>query len=728
MTFWMDEARNWVARICAATTEGKARDLLITPALPGEWGGQGSIASFTAGALAIQARWEDREKNLARARECLLLDQNTHCFAGEALDVGVTILRENSMLSPDDEEQIRQTATSEALQSSDRFHARQIGMRRDNHCITTAALCDAIARLWPDADESSDLMDRADAVWREWWLFGDNMEEAPNYEPLLLVPLFRWAERRGELDLLLKHPGTQQIIERGIEHVIPAGFVPGFGDTCTMELWQDWFPFFCLVAVQTGNGRALHAAEQLFTWSRERDWLANLSITDEVGDDLYRARQGWSQIPRGAWELALGIAVLEDAQELPDPVAQPFTPVVTLRDVPRQRMHSGESWPLVPDAPGGRVIDKIVLRPDGDPRPSAMIGCSRRLWHDHVDSGAILAFTSGGDTLLDDNGYMQRYPMFHNLFWAAPLGDDFFAFTEPESDQTDPDDYTVSTLGGLRSAQMTLIRGRLPHGLPMTHERIVMLAGEGVMVVHDRVVPLVDGLVGSPLWNVQHVENDGPGWVVTHLSDFIGMNGPRMANGDTRLLIAGPPDGGRWRQDVQENDEPYGSPHYVEPVTRYFTYWKRSFVSRTCLSRPRPLVANEINAFTTLLVPVPVDSEMRDTPAVTLLPSDGAMVQTSRGIGVMNPDGIVQSGDWGTTDARAVWYGDGIFAHAVQSLATGDLQIDSPDMRVDIDLSVGADGLKGTISAVAETTVEFRWKDKHARVHVKGITPIEQAW
>jgi len=748
---WLDDVESWVSAIADASLDGSAHDLIVGPPLPGEWGGPGMMASYLAGTHAIFARRGtaeapagasaprhfDAARHFDAMREYLLLPAPVHAFAAEAFWTAVGALRAAGKLSPAEEQQIHLAATKEA-HGARRMIDHHFGLRRYNHAVTTANLYDVIARLWPDSSDAASSSATAEDVWREWWVLGDNLEVAANYEAFAQFDLLCWADRRGERNRALADPMTHYWIDRGLDHFLPLGIMPGYGDTCTMELWPDWFAFFALVAAWTDGERARRArwaAEHMFAWAKQRDWIRNVAIIDEVPEDPYRAKQAWGQLPRTAWFLAAGIDLLRAAPADLEPEAPPARPVVTHRVLPTHTLMRSGSWSLAPPAPGPRVADKVVLRLGRTPAsPAAMISCSRQIWHDHLDAGAVLAWAADGALLLDGSGYMQRYPIFHNLFWVARADGAWLSYTIDDynrhAEMARPSDFQLVGLTGGAVAQMATVEAAMPHLLPIFQERAVLLTRTGVMIVHDRVEPVVDGLVGSPLWHAQRVRRAGDGWAEVSVDEFHGMNGPWFKNADASALVINPLDAARWSETVQDNPEPYASPHYAEPVTRYFTYWKASHVSRICLSQPRPLVVGKPNHFVTVLVPADrIDSAEKAVRPVGGSAGRSFVMEVAGCTYVTDAGETPVSGPWGATDARVLWAdGDGVFAHRVRRVELPGVAIESPRQWVDLDLAWDDRGVEGTISAERETNVRIAVAGHERTAVVRGVTPVHVAF
>ena len=647
-------------------------------------------------------------------------------------------LRAANLLSPADEETIRANVTRETI-GGERMLGGRIGMRRFNHAICGANLCDIVARLWPDAPDAPRFRDEAEAVWGEWLRFGDNMEVAANYEAFAQADILLWAERRGERDTFLADPGTRHWIDRGLEHVLPGGYIPGYGDTCTMELWSDWFEFLALVAAWTEGERARRArwaVERMFGWVRERNWIRNLTIMAEVPEDPYRAKQAWGQIPRTAWRLAMAREVLIPRMASLVPQPPPVRPVVTLRRMDSHELPWNNSWSLMPSEPGPVIQDKLVLRLGQEPEsPAAMIGCARQIWHDHLDAGAVLAFTADNGVHVDDSGYMQRYPTFHNLFWAQDAGRPWLGYSLPDYVEQWPNDFTVRGLTGGDIAQMATLICVGPHRMPVEQVRTVLLTRAGALIVHDRVVPFAENLVGAQLWHVQAVRSSGPGWAETSMDEFRGMNGPWFPDVPGRMVVASPYDAVRPRVDVQENLDPYASPHYVEPVTRYFVYWKASFVSRSCVAFPRPLTKGQAESFLSVLVPA---SRTATAPAnaVRLAARNErhTIVEAAGGVFVWNEGTETIATERIETDAKVLWTEPGgIFAHRAKRVTLrmpGEpkLVIETGAGAADFDLHYDGASVRGTISIERAADVRIVLGGRERRVRARGITPVDESF
>jgi len=732
---WLDEVDRWVREIVHASTHGRAYDLLVGDPLPEEWGGQAAIASYLAGCLALHGKEKNDATQVERSREFMLLPDPVHAFAASPAWEAIVALRAAHMLSDTNEEQIRAAMTRTAQNGVRNYLVIRMGIRRFNHAITTANMCDVISRLWPEHPDSAELRQAAEDVWGDWWLIGDNIEIAANYEAFAEVDLLLWAERRGEKARMLDDPMTHFWMDRSLEHMLPVGIVPGYGDTCTMELWADWFALYSVMAAWCGGSRGSRAAwnaERMFSWATTRGWLGqNLSIIDEVPDDPYRAKQGWTQIPRTGWYLALGREYLRKA--CTEPTAPSPRPVVTHRTVFAQHVMSDLSWSLTPPAGGPRVADKVVLKTGVEAEsPSLMLGCARQVWHDHLDAGAVIAFASDGTVHLDDTGYMQKYPVFHNLFWADAREKTWLHYGSEEYSRHRelhrPSDYRVSALTGREVAQLAVIDCEAPHCMPIYHRRETILTRGGVAIIADHVEPYAAGLIGSPVWHVQYVHESTDDWAEVSIGEFRGMNGQHCDNAAGRMRILTPTHGDPWTIIQQENNDPYASPGYREPVTRYFHYWKRSFVLRTALSKPRPLATDSPNRFYTVLVPLPQSHDKSGGNFVELLAKEldlGFVARVRDGIVSLNHTEGQLAGNWGSTDALHLWSdGKGVFAHRVKAVNLPGLRLDTGGQWADLDLFWDNEGITGVISAERATTVTVEVPGTRASFRVHGITEV----
>ena len=732
MSQWLERVGEWIEAVCRESARSEKHELICGPPLPDEWGCQGHMATNLASAHVFLAEKTGNREHLKRAREYLLLPVPTHTFISSGLWKTMNALREEQLLSADDERHIAENVLDIAEKGSRKHHYNRIGMRKSNHAVTAAALCDAFARLWPDHPKASQLLSLSEEVWADWWLMSDNMEIASNYEAFTQIELLAWAERRGELRGALDDSGTQRWIQRALDNLMPSGCMPGYGDTCTMEIWNDWMALFALVAKHTHDGRAVLAAERIFVWAENARWLDNIAIADDLNDDMYRARQAWGRVCRALSYLVLTVEVLESLPESVCGEPSEARPKITHRMLPAHNSFRDESWSLQPMENGTVIPDKAVMKlgTEAD-APSAMISCSRQYWHDHIDSGAVLNFTANDTVLLDNPGYMQRYPVFHNLFWVSDESEAWLHY-DTDRNKYDPvlcDDYTVKGMTGGYVAQVVELQNPAPHSLPVRHERTVMTTRRGIMVVRDQVIPYRDGLVGSPLWHVETVHEQDGNYIVGSIDEFRGMDGTKMRNGGEKLFIATPYEQGDWLVREMENEDPYASPAYVDPVTRYFTFWKRSFVTRMCISRPVAMHAGERHETLTVLMPASSASSTNAAIVQETTSPSAKVFSTADSLFVMNESTEPVSGDWGSTDARFVCFdGDGIMAHRMRFLQLDGVSISVPEGAsfVDVDLRRENGRITGAVSSQSATEITVRWAGKETVVSVRGITDIDR--
>jgi hypothetical protein len=364
-----------------------------------------------------------------------------------------------------------------------------------------------------------------------------------------------------------------------------------------------------------------------------------------------------------------------------------------------------------------------------------MLGCARQIWHDHLDSGAIVSYASGRTVHLDDSGYMQKYPTFHNAFFAESRERPWLEYTHDEyavhGELQRPSDYHVGALTGQRVAQLAVIDCEAPHCMPIYHKRSVMLARNGVAVVLDLVQPYASGLVGSPLWQLQRVHQIAGHSIQTSVDEFRGMNGQHCDNAPGTMWICAPLEAEEWKITEQDNLDPYASPNYQEPVTRYFHYWKRAFVTRTAASKPRALVAGRVNRFVSFLVPASLIPAGNPDRSIEMLESREDEVLAARIAGsefVLNFTDEEKNGAWGATDAMYLWHdGAGVFAHRVKHAAIPGLRLNTGGQWADLDLAWDAAGIRGTISTERATTVTIEFGGRSARFAVHGITTVDSA-
>jgi hypothetical protein len=359
-----------------------------------------------------------------------------------------------------------------------------------------------------------------------------------------------------------------------------------------------------------------------------------------------------------------------------------------------------------------------------------MVGCSRQFWHGHIDGGAIIAYAPKGGVLLDDNGYMQKLPEYHNLFWAERSDRAWIGHTRGEYERRraivgswGPSDFQVRGLTGQAVAQMATLACDAPHGLPIRAHRTVLLSRKGPLIVYDRVVPLRDGLVGSTLWHAQTVHRMGRGWAEVSVDEFRGMNGPWMPNAPGNLLIVNPLDAGEWETLVLDNDDAYGAQRDRGGPPTLFDW---AFVCRACLFRRRALLADEPNHFVTVLLPS--DDIDRPDEAVRLVEAPTPSVQVvavGEYLFVANDTQSLVQGGWGAGDARFLWYeGDGLLAHRMHRIELPGLGVESGPWWADIEVTIDASGVRGAVSAERETRTSVRWNGREASFVVRGITPV----
>ncbi len=737
MSNWLDESYGWIERICEASLDERAQDLFADPLKYGEMGIVGDIASFLSGSHAYLADCTGDSAHVERAADYLRMPIPVQAFSASAAWRGTLAARSAGRLSPEDDARLCEVMTNTAKGGVRGHFDRLPGFRIFNHAVTTANLCDVVSRLWPDARDAIPLREGAEEVWREWWAFGENIEGAPNYEAFAQVHVLQWAKRRGELDMALGHPATRYWMERGVEHILPLGFIPAFGDSHAAELWPDWFGLFSMIAGWTDGdlaGRAVQSAERLFRWVEARDWLEeNIATVFGRIDNPMLFRLGWWHIAWTAFYFAMGREALLGRPEPAEPKPAPVAPIVTHRTLPAHDLIREESWSLVPPYPGPRTPEKAVLRLGTKPEsPAAMLGCSRQHWHDHMDTGSVTSFAADGTLLLVDNGYMQKLPIDHNLFLAARTDEEWLAYSPDDWPNNRAKvgswggfDFQVRLLTGARVAQAVTAECNAPFWMPMYHERTVMLGRAGVMVVYDRVHPFADALHGSPIWHTGRVLRTGPGWAETRVDTMPGCSGLTMSNAEGNLLIVNPLDAAEWQVKDQEKIDLVVRPDAAEPAKSMTPILAAAHVTRLCLSNPVPLVAGEFNRLVTVLMPASRAPDPSD--AVSVLHSeDGEYVMAAPGcLIVINDSRDVVSGPWGSTDAKFLFADDsGVFAHRVRSIRLPDVSLESDTMGVDVDLIHDGLGLRGAVSSEKSSGIRIVAGSREHEFVARGITPV----
>ncbi|HNZ39565.1 MAG TPA: hypothetical protein PKN69_08545, partial [Candidatus Latescibacteria bacterium] len=250
----------------------------------------------------------------------------------------------------------------------------------------------------------------------------------------------------------------------------------------------------------------------------------------------------------------------------------------------------------------------------------------------------------------------------------------------------------------------------------------------GVTIIADHVEPYTTGLVGSPVWHVQYVHESTDDWAEVSICEFRGMNGQHCDNAAGRMRILTPTHRDPWTIIQQENNDPYASPGYREPVTRYFDYWKRSFVLRTALSKPRTLTTDSPNRFYTVLVPLPPSHGQPGGNLVELLGEEmdlGFVARVRGGMVSLNCTEGQLAGKWGSTDAMHMWWdGKGVFAHRVKAINLPELRLDTGGQWADLDLFWDNEGISGVISTERATTVTVEVPGTRASFRVHGITEV----
>ncbi len=377
------------------------------------------------------------------------------------------------------------------------------------------------------------------------------------------------------------------------------------------------------------------------------------------------------------------------------------------------------------------IPDKTILRMTDTPEgPCAVLSNSRQLWHDHIDAGSIVAFCHNGTVLLDDSGYMQKLPVDHNMFLALPVEDEWLGYTPEDWENRRAKvgswgsfDFQVRGLTGGRVSQSVAVECAVPSSMPIYQMRTMLLGRSGVMLVHDRVIPYNDDLQGSPLWHTETVHERGPGWALTSISTLRGVNGPWVHNGAERLYVIDPLTTEPWEEQDQNRFDV--TPENVARNPR-LPYWSLAQTTKTCLFRRRKLTRGRTHHFITLLVPESVaGTEAGIAEVLNPLEDDAIALSAGGALVVVNERVEVVTGEWGSTDARTLWFdGAGVSAHRLRSTELEGITVHSSDMPVDLDITFDSDAVVGHIAAEKPTTVQFTLPSGSAAVEVFGITNL----
>ena len=751
-SLWYDRMLSWTVALCEKSISPPTRIAVTGNTSHGgagirkkdtaslavaEVGVKKHTAAFLAAAEVYLAKITGDEKHLDNAYEYLQYPGATGGFPATATWVAVTALREAGRLTEEDESRLCNEYTREAKGTIGGHFRRLPGFRVFNHAITSANLCDAVARLWPDSESAEELAEEAEAVWNDWWVTGENIEGAPNYEGFNNAHLLQWAERRGERQFALDHPGTKYWMKRGVDHVLPNGFIPGFGDTNNAEIWTQWIGLFALQASWTGDERALWAAERVFNWMEERDWLgSNIDFAERLADKPTMAAVGWWQIAWGAYNFTFAHEALSATDKALKPQAPAYLPKVTHRVIPTHDLIRNESWSLIPPEPGPRIPDQTILKfgPE-DASHAAMFSNGRQLWHDHMDTGSVTSYVSDGVVLLDDNGYDQKMPIDHNLFHAEGKDEGWLHYNVEDwptrrgkVGSWRSGDFQVRGLTGRDVAQVVVSECSAPFEVPVYHERTVLLARRGQLITYDRILPYAADLVGSPLWHVQTVHGSGPGWLEGSVDEFTGRQGVSVRNAPGTVLIIDPFSSDPWSAEKQIKPERTVADDANEATRSLMELINGSHISSTCVSKPVPLAAGQWERFVSVLMPGNRAEDPENAVKTLSRAADGIFALDVVGdLLVVNDSKEITSDCWGSTDAELLWRdAEGVFAHRTQNITVEGISLHSSEIWADIDLSWDGDRVYGHISSEKPTVVTLNRNGKESRVKVFGITEVDE--
>jgi hypothetical protein len=487
-------------------------------------------------------------------RQAALMDEFCHYPFGWVY----TNLRDKGMLSKDED-----GAACDFLEGSLRFWQEypsffcgSTELDIGNLGITPACGADYASRYIFKGEFGKSLRAWADKVWNDYWAVGDCGEDATNYEPLHFVFMPLWAKIRGQMKTLQKY--VTHSYERIFQQILPMGAPIDQGDSFWMSCWDGWIATFEIAARITRDGRYAWAAQRLM------DYLLASGYQIALEEGAARLKTGEAQFSSkftglGDVGLPQSMFFVTVAAQWADETVLPAEPGDhNSRVTYRYRVSLPEAWDtcllggisagmtMFPHGQGDRHEDKLVLRGGYQADANCLIASlDQSAYHDHADSGAILAWVDKGAVLLHGSGYTQRRLNSHNVLYCRPrtsdvqveLGTTFFHrgedFPRNRCTMDFVEDMSVAALARYKSTHLS--------GLDAQWRRTLIFARDGAfLAVLDEIESRSDDLWAAPLWHAQNVYAQGDNWADTDQGELWNFPNITWSRQTRRLLVAAP--------------------------------------------------------------------------------------------------------------------------------------------------------------------------------------------
>ena len=446
-----------------------------------------------------------------------------------------------------------------------------------------AMACGYLADLLPHGEEAPLWRSYAEEVWRDFASVYDFVEDASSFEAIALFCAIRLAELCGEVERFLEDAPARRLCERYLHLLCPVGAMPDYGDSSWGGFWGFWIAAFEGLADLYGDGRFKWAAERMFQYvCAQRFW------EDEDAIEHFGSCFG-----------ALVDAYLWCNDEILPEEPKGSSVVLYRTDA---RLYSDEA--SFRSKIGERVADKLILRNGwGKEATYLALNLMGIGEHGHGDASALVTLVSGGSVLLHDTSYIQRQLEYHNLFYVQDLRDEFLQPSWPHDPARHTYKPSVAYLYDLSKAILAAVQSNRHFGYPVDHRRMILFDKDrGIVAVHDAAEVHRGEYEMGPIYHVQRVVEEGPGFFDTRQETLQHHYGPYWNNRPYGLLVAFPLPSGTVSRKTQN--------HAPAPF-KYIGYRKAglpdpfidSFDGRVCLYQSAVVNVGDDVRFLSLLIP-----------------------------------------------------------------------------------------------------------------------------
>lgn len=549
-------------------------------------------------------------------RDCALMDEFCHYPFAFVLHG----LSDKSMLSPD-EEKVAKDFLAGSLRFWQEYPTHFCGSAEldvGNLGITPACGADYASRHIFKGKFAKSLRSYADGVWNGYWGVGDCPEDSSNYEVLHFTYMPLWGKIRGQMKPVQSYVANGAY-ERCLQQILPIGAPVDQGDGYWMSGWDGWIASFEIAAKVTGDGRYACMAKRVL------DALLSGGFRKSVEESVSLAKAGDARhmgtltgLPQSLFFLALAVQWADDSIEAVEPAGQSssitYRTYSSLPNAFEQCQLGGGSaaMTMFKQGRGERREDKLVMRSGYGGKDNCLVASiDKKAYHDHDDSGAILAWADKGHLLLHCPGYHQRNLNAHNVLYVRPRTTDVEAELGATYCNRGVDHgrnrCELDFIEDFSSASFARYKSTHLGGYDATWRRTIIFPKDGAfLAVMDEIGNRGGELWGAPLWHVQNVLEEGPGWADTDQGALWAFPNTTWSVQTRRLLVCAPLTGKlkRIRQDNPDLESP--RPSFTREDR--LRYWGQ----QECLYQHGDVATGGRNWFLTILVPHDPDVPAKD--------------------------------------------------------------------------------------------------------------------